>query len=142
MIKTNIIDLGTDISAKVSTRGELIVGRLNFSSAYSAILTVINTGYNLIVPKNDHCFVITDILLAGDNGIGASSSKTILYTANSPTSTTEIDTIITAEIQSKSARDFIGLNLLVPHGVWLNIKCDDNTIYATIMGYYIDNCDI
>jgi hypothetical protein len=140
MIKTNIVDLGNDTSAKVTSRGELVTGKLNFSSAYNANAVVINTGYNLIVPRNGHCFVITDILIFADKSVSVNDATISVYTASSATSTTAIDTILTTQIKASTSRDLTGLNLLVSHGVWVNAKTDDNNVYFTIFGYYVEDC--
>jgi len=142
MIKANLVDLGTDVSAKITGRGELVVGKLAFSSAYSTTATVTNTAFNLLVPQDGNCFVITDILIYADKNVGVNDATISIYTANSPTSTTAISDILTTEIKASTARDITGLNLLVTHGVWVNAKTDDNNVYFTLFGYYIEDCDV
>ena len=142
MIKANLIDLRTDVSAKITGRGELVVGKLDFSSAYSTTATVTNTAFNLLVPQDGNCFVITDILIYADKNVGVNDATISIYTADSPTSTTVISDILTTEIKASTARDITGLNLLVTHGVWVNAKTDDNNVFFTIFGYYIEDCDI
>lgn len=141
MIKAQIADLATNISAKVTSRGELVTGHLSFSKAYNATASVINTGYNAIAPRAGNIFVITDILIYANKDIGVNDASIVIYTANSPTSTTAIESLISAEIKANTARDLTGLNLLVPNGVWVNVKTDDNTVYFTIMGYYVEGSD-
>jgi hypothetical protein len=140
MIKANLVDLGTDVSAKITGRGELVVGKLDFSSAYSTTATVINTGFNLITPQDGNCFVITDILIYADKNVGVNDATISIYTADSPTSTTVISDILTTEIKASNTRDVTGLNLLVTNGVWVNAKTDDNNVYFTLFGYYIKDC--
>jgi len=38
-----------------------------------------------------------------------------------------------------TTRDITGLNLLTSPGVWINIKTNDDIIYVTLMGYYINS---
>jgi hypothetical protein len=141
MIKANIIDLQSDISARVTGRGELVVGSLAFSSASNATATVSNVGYNLVTPRAENCFVITSILIYA-NGVSANGATIDLYTADSPNSTTVQDTLLTTICTDKQARDFIGFNLLVRAGSWVNVKVSDNSVYFTLMGYYIENCEL
>lgn len=141
MIRANLVGLNSDTSAKVTSRGELVVGKLNFSSPYTTTATVINTGYNLVTPRNGNCFVITDILIYADKGVSVNDATISIYTATSPTSTTVVTDILTTQIKASTSRDLTGLNLLVTHGVWVNAKTDDNNIYFTIFGYYIENCE-
>ncbi len=140
MIKVQVVDLSTDVSAKVTSRGELVVGGLSFSSAYSATATVINTGYNLVPPQDGHCFVITDILIYADKSVSVNDATVVIYTANSSTSTTAIDTILETQIKASTARDLTGLKLMVEAGNWINAKTDDNNVYFTLFGYYVENC--
>lgn len=142
MIKANIVDLGSDVSAKVTSRGELVVGHLSFSSAYNANATVINTGYNLVPPQDGNCFIITDIMIFADRNVGVNDATISIYTAQSPTSATAETTILTTQIKASTSRDLTGLNLLVTHGVWVNAKTDDNNVYFTVFGYYIENCEV
>ncbi len=37
----------------------------------------------------------------------------------------------------QTSRDFVGLNLVINEGKWLNIKTDDATIFASVLGYYV-----
>lgn len=140
MIDANIIDgKGRNYKVKVNSRGQLIVGPLDFSSAYSVSAAVINTAYNFVGPKVGKRFVITDILLNANNGVGSAVGATVvIYEATSLTSTTVSKTILSIELVKQTNRDITGLNLISSEGVWINIKTDDNTINATLMGYYID----
>ena len=142
MIKTNIIDLATNVSAKVTSRGELVVGRLAFSSAYNATAAVINTGYNLIVPKAGQCFVITDLLIYANKDVGAGDATISVYTATTVASTAVVRELLGTEIKANTSRDLTGLNLIVEEGYWVNVKTDDNTVFFTMMGYYVDGCDL
>ena len=127
---------GTKNKAKVTTLGQLVVAPLEFSTAYAVEADTINTAFNFVGPVVDQNFIVTDILLYANKGVGAGDASVQLYEADSATSTTSTKTILDIEMLKQTARDMTGLNLKVTTGKWLNIKTDDNTIFATIMGYY------
>ena len=124
--------------AQVTSRGQLVTAPLDFSSAYNATADVINTGYNLVTPQTSKRFVITDILLYANRNVGVNDATVEIYEASSDSSTTVDKSLFLAEMVRQAARDLTGLNLLVTEGKWVNIKTDDDDIFATIMGYYID----
>jgi hypothetical protein len=138
MIKSSIVDgNGTNVEAKVTARGQLVTSPLEYSTAYNVTADAINTGYNLATPINDKQFVITDILLYANKNVGVNDATVVLYEASSLTSTTVDKTIINVEMVKQTRLDLTGLNLIVTAGKWVNIKTDDDDIFATIMGYYI-----
>jgi len=138
-VKTYLIDgRGTKNAACVTSRGELVVGDADYSSAYSAEAAVINTGYNFVGPVMGKQFVITAILLYANKLVGANDAAVQVYEASSATSTVVDKAILTVEMLKNSSRDITGIKLLVSVGKWVNIKTDDNTIFSTILGYYVD----
>lgn len=128
---------GKGTVAHVSSRGQLVVGPLEFSDAYAVEVDTINTAFNFVPPEPNKRFVITDMLLYANKGVGANDASVQVYEATSATSTTVTKAILDIEMLKNSARDITGLNLLITEGRWVNIKTDDNTIFATLMGYYI-----
>lgn len=139
MIEVKVLDAGgSGKQAKVTERGQLVVAPLEFSEVYQQTANVINTAFNLVTPKTGKRFVITDILLYADKNVGVNDASVQIYEATSATSTTVSKSILTLEMLKNSSRDITGLNLITSQGVWLSIKTDDNTIYATLMGYYVD----
>lgn len=138
-VRFNIADAsGLGYGAKVTSRGQLVVSPLDYSTAYNATADVINTAYNLIEPRTGQRFVITAILLYANKNVGAGDATVVLYEATSSSTTTASKTIFTAELPKSATRDLTNLNLIVSEGVWVNIKTDDDDIFATIFGYYID----
>lgn len=129
---------GTGTQAIVTTRGELVVGNVDYSSAYNALADVINTGYNLVPPKTHKEFVITGIALYADKDVGVNDATITVYESDGPTSTTELKVILNLELPEKTYRDLLGLRILVSEGVWVNVKTDDDDIYATVFGYYLE----
>jgi len=138
-VPAEIIDgQGTTARACVTSRGQLVVGPIAFSDAYAVTVNATATAFNFVGPIAGKRFVITDILLYANKGVGAADASVQLYEASSDTSTTEDKTILDIEMLKQTARDLTGLNLIVTAGKWVNIKTDDDTIFATIMGYYVN----
>lgn len=140
MIDVRVLDGGgKGKTAIVTSRGQLVVAPLEFSSAYQVTANVINTAFNFIGPKSGQQFVITDILLYADKNVGATDASVVIYEADASNTTTEYKQVLAMEMVKQTSRDITGLNLIVTEGKWLNIKTNDNSIYATIMGYYVNN---
>jgi hypothetical protein len=128
---------GTGNSACVTERGQLVTAPLAYSEVFTVIAALNNVAFNFVSPLSKHRFVITDILLYANKGVGASDATVDVYEADSATETTISKSILSIEMLKQTSRDITGLNLIVSPGKWINIKTDDNTIFATIMGYYV-----
>lgn len=138
-LKTHIIDAsGTSVGARVTARGVLVVGPLEFSSSTSVTADVINTAYNLVEPQAGKIYIITAILLTSNKNVGAGNATVVLYEADSATSTTSTKDILNIEMVKSTARDLTGISLAVTVGKWVNIKTDDDDIFCTLLGYYAD----
>jgi len=139
-INTTIIDgSGSGKNAKVSSRGQLITSPLEFSIAYTVEVNATATAFNFVPPLSGKQFVITDILLYADKNVGVNDASVQIYEADAINTTTISKTILDIEMVKQTSRDITGLNLIISKGKWLNIKTDDATIFATIMGYYADS---
>lgn len=139
MIKTVLKSTGNGNEAIVTHRGQLVTAPLSFSEAYTATVNATGTAFVIAPAKVNKRFVITDILLDADKNVSANTAGTIdLYEATSSTSTTASKTILSIEMLKNTNRSITGLNLIVTENVWLNIKTSDATIYATILGYYVE----
>lgn len=138
MIDVNIADRATGNSTLITSRGQLVTGALDYSTAYTVEANVINTAFNFVGPIIGKRFVLTDVLLYANKGVGAADATVELYETTSATSTTVERAILTMEMLKQTSRDMTGLNLICTAGRWINIKTDDNTVFATIMGYYVN----
>jgi len=129
---------GTENVARVTERGQLVVSNINFEEAYNAVANVNNQAFNLVTPDSDKQFVITAILLYANKNVGTNDATIEIYEAEDDNDTTVAKSILQVEMPKQTTRDIVGLNLIVTEGRWVNIKTDDNTIYSTIFGYYVD----
>ena len=128
---------GRGHEAAVTYRKQLVVAPLDFSEAYTATAILVDTAFNFVGPKADKQFVITDIMLYANKGVGASDATVEVYEADADNTTTVHKSILLMEMLKQTSRDLTGLNLIITEGKWVNIKTDDNTVFATIMGYYV-----
>lgn len=130
---------GSQYRAKVTELGQIVTAPLAFSKTYYNSLTTINTAFNYMSPKTRQNIVITDIIISGDRNIGANGSLVEIYCATSADTITVEEEILTVPLAKNASLPLTGLNLLIPSGFWVNAKCDDDIVYITIMGYYVDN---
>ena len=138
MIKVHLKDPATGTEATVTKRGQLVTGPLSYSSAYFASASVNDTAAVLVVPRAGERFVMTGILLDADNGVSTNvGAEVIIYEAISATSTTATRTVLSFSMVKNSNRIITDLNLICTEGAWINVKTDDNTVNATMMGYYV-----
>lgn len=140
MIKTSITDgNGTNTQAKVTSRGQLVVSPLDYSTAYNATAGTANTAANLLGPLTSKRFVITSITLYANQNVSNVSDATVdVYEAASSSSTTITKSVLQTNMVRQDRIILTGLNLILTEGVWLNLKTTDDDIYGTVFGYYID----
>ena len=132
-----ITDPHTGVSARVSEFGQLAIAPLAYSEPSFTKLDVINTAFNFIEPKHGHQIVITDIVLTANRSVGANDATIDIYEADSPDSTVIVKAIIELEMIKQSNLALTGLNLLIPKGLWVNAKTDDNDVFVTLMYYRV-----
>lgn len=139
MIETRLKDgHGTRATAKVTSRGQLVVAPLDYSLSYNATAGTANVAANLVTPNTNKRFVVTSIHLYANKNVGANDATVVLFEASSDTTATADKVVFQVEMPKNTARDLTGLNLIITQGKWLNIKTDDDDVFATILGYYVD----
>lgn len=140
-ISTNIEDgAGTSNKAQVTTRGQLVVGAIDYSTAFTVTADATNTAFNFVPPIAGKRFVITDLLLDAGKNVSASTAGTVVIYEAVAIDTATIDkTILSIEMLKNTNRVITGINLIiVSEGRWINIKTTDATVTGTILGYYVD----
>lgn len=130
--------VGGNTEARVTPNGELVVAPLSPNVSRHHDMVLVNTAYNFAPPQTGKKMRIQNILLYANKGVGANDATVVIYTASSVDGLVVIDTVMTIEIPKHGNRDLIGMNLELPEGVFLNATTDDATVYATMMGYYVD----
>lgn len=127
---------GTRKKAIVTKYGQLVTSPISYDEVANATADTAGTAYNLFSPKSGKRFVITTILLTAKKDITGDVVIDV-YESDTFQSTSISKSILQVEMLKNSARDFIGLNLLITAGKWVTIKADDDTVLVTCMGYYI-----
>jgi len=140
MIKVQLVDgQGNGYAAKVNETGQLVSGPLEYSEPYAVTMDSVNTAYVIATPLIRFRFVITGILLDAGKDVSASTAGTIvLYETDAEDSIVETKEILTFEMLKNTSRVITGLNVIVTEGEWLSIRTTDATVYATVLGYYVE----
>ena len=139
----NIKGGNSNITAKVTKFGQLVVAPIQYSTPETVTLNVIDTAFNFITPEQGSLIVITDIIIAADKNVSPTEPAIVeVYTADADDSTTVVSDIILTQIPRSTTVPITGLNLLVGEGVWVNAKTNDDAVTLTIMFYRIPVEDI
>lgn len=138
-IKTSIKDgSGTNVEAKVTSRGQLVTSPLEFSIPESIVLDAVNIPYTLNSPETGKRFVITDLLLNSNKNVGTAGAIITLYEADEFDGTVSTNDIITTNLGRLGKISLTNLNWIISEGRWVVAQTDDDDVYITIAGYYID----
>lgn len=140
MLKGQIQDGGgTGSLAKVSTRGQLIVAPIDYSTAYNATAGTANVASNFLGPQTGKRFVITGITLYANQQVSNTVDATVVvYEAIADNTVTSSKDVLSTNMTRKDRIVLTGINLILTEGVWLNLKTTDDDVYGTVLGYYID----
>lgn len=135
---SNVIieDSSSQITAKVSTRGQLITGPLDFSTPISFNLGNANTAFNFATPVTKKIFIITDIIVSSGSG---ASQVIEIFEADSEISTTVDKQIFELDLSPRTVVNLTGLNWVLGEGMWLNAKSSGTSAMVTIAGYFAIN---
>jgi len=138
VIKSCITDgTGTDVKARVTPYGQLVVAPISYSTSIANSLTVNDAGVTFINPSMGQRVVITDIILTSDKNVGTNGAAVEVYESSGFDDATVTSSILSIEMLKNTSRDLIGLNFLSSGGVWINAKTDDNNIQVTLGYYYV-----
>ena len=130
---------GTSTKAKVTSRGQLVVAPLEFSTSHPVTMDAVDTAFSFAGPVQGQRFVMTGILVdAGRNVSSSTAGTVVVYEATEVDETTVEREILTIEMLKNTNRVITGVNLICSEGRWINIKTTDATITASLLGYYVD----
>jgi hypothetical protein len=138
-IRTKLIGDDNSEPVKVTKRGQVVTGPLDFSTFYLGATATNDVAVNVVGPKTNKCFIITDIILSADRSVGANGAVTDVFENTvGPTDGTVSKQIIQEEIAKQTRMTATGLNIAVSEGAWVNVKSDDVIVRCNIAGYYVD----
>jgi len=139
----NIKDGSSRVTAKVTKFGQLVVAPLQYSEPVLGNLNAIDTAFNFIEPQQNHSIVITDITVSADNSVSnVTPAEVEIYEATEPDTTAITKGIISPRVVRADNFALTGLNLIVPEGLFVNAKTNDDNILVTIMFYRVPAEDV
>lgn len=128
-----------DRAVDITPNGEMVVSAIKPNISVHHKMDTINTAYNFAPIVTGKRMILQNILVYGNKNVGINDATVTIYTADALESTTPIRTVLEFEVPEKQSRDIIGLNLDLGSGVFLNATTDDNDVFLTMMGYYVDD---
>jgi len=139
MVGFQLVDgTGTKAKVKITALGQLVVAPFAYDEAVFKELAADDTAYNFYEPKSGEQFVITVIHAKADRDVSNTVDAVVVVYEATSNSTTTVSKILYQEAMVRGENfSFVGLNILVGEGKWVNAKTTDDDIHMTIMGYYI-----
>ena len=131
-----IVDPYSGVSAKVTEFGQLVTSPIDYSVSSQIVATVDDLPYTLVSPQNGRSIIITTVLLTANRNIGVNDATVTVYAASTATATSG-DDIFQVELAKNGQLVLTGLNLRVNSGLFLNVKSNDSTVYATVLYYRV-----
>ena len=131
-----IVDPHTGVGAKVTEFGQLVTSPIDYSVSSQIVATVADLPYTLINPQNGRSIIITTVLLTANRSIGVNDATVTVYSTSTADATSG-DNIFQMELAKNGQLVLTGLNLRVSSGLFLNVKTNDTTVYATVLYYRV-----
>lgn len=136
--QTAIVGDSNEVRAKVTRYGQLVVAPIAYSTPILVELITPGTVFNFLEPRAGESIVITDIIASANKNVSNTTPADVLiYQSNEANSSEVIEGIVSPQLTGSSNVDYIGLNLLIPEGRWVNATTDDATVLVTIMYYRV-----
>ena len=131
-----IVDPHTGVGAKVTEFGQLVTSPIDYSVSSQIVATVDDLPYNLVGPEHGRSIIVTSIILTANKDVGVNDATVTVYSSSTETSTTGED-VFQIELARNGQLVLSGLNLKVESGLFLNVKTNDTTVYATVLYYRV-----
>jgi hypothetical protein len=132
---------GSKKGASVTERGELVTGRISYSTPYYIKVAIADTAYEVVKGKAGKQFVITDLLLASDKSFASATTgePISIYGAHPSDLDTALDIIFNGELLKNDRLVATGLNLITEEACSVvAFAATDAAVDVTIAGYYVD----
>ena len=124
---------------RVTPYGELVTGKISYSTPSVQLLDTASTGYVFIDPKVNNNIVLTGVYMYGNKNVSATIEADVeLYTSTTGSGTTVEDSLIQVGLL-KQQSIYIPLNTIVDVGVWVMGKTSDDDIKVSLFYYYLEN---
>lgn len=130
---------GTKNKVGVTSRGQLIVAPIEFSSPLFTALDTISTAFNYAEPRAGKQLVITGyIISAGKSVSNTDGAEITIIEADAIDTITATKILLVLNIARSDSQAVTGLNILTTAGKWINASTDDATINLTLLGYFVN----
>ena len=126
-----LVDPLTGVSARVTEFGQLVTSPIDYSVSSQIVAAVDDLPYNLVAPEQGRSIIITSILLTANKNVGVNDATVTLYSSSTADATTGNDILQIGQLT------LTGLNLRIDKGLFLNVKTNDETVYATVFYYRV-----
>lgn len=125
-------------NVRITTAGQLVTGNLAFDLTEFAELAVDNQVYNFYKPRAGLQFVISGIIATANKSVAANAEAFVeIYEGSSISDGTADKALISFVLTQSTVLPMFPLNILVSEGKFVNARTDDNSIFLTVIGYYI-----
>ncbi len=138
MIDAALLDKRTKTYQKITSKGVTVVGPLDFSQFMTAEASVDNVAVELFEPKPNNSVIITAIVLYANKNVGAGDATVELFHGSSSDVNSGIN-ILKQEMLKQTTLVLTGLEILVSAGRWIKVVTDDNSVFANVAGYYVND---
>ena len=122
----------------IDERGNVKVVAEKHSTPIAQDMDLVNTAYNFFLPLSNQQFIITGVVASADKDVGNDGTDIIIYEATSLTTTTVDKVILQLPLPKQTTIYLGGLDFEVTPGRWVNAKMDDDDVFMTIGGFYVD----
>tara|TARA_R100001086_G_scaffold246609_1_gene179133 strand:- start:251 stop:652 length:402 start_codon:yes stop_codon:yes gene_type:complete len=97
-----------------------------------------DTAYNFFRPREGMQFCITALSLRANKDVSdATDAEVIIYETTSDSSVVVAETLLEDALVRFGVYTFTSLHILVNPGVFVSGKTTDATVYANLLGFYI-----
>lgn len=124
-------------NAKVTSRGELVTGPLEFSTAVFKSLTVDDAPVNFFKPRAGERLVITALIIQTDRNVVTTGVTVDIYEASADDSGTIDTQLIQFDMGRQDTIIITGINSIITEGKFINAKASDSNVLITISGYFV-----
>ena len=128
---------GTSRQVKLTNLGELLTRAFDYSTSGFQQLDTANTAFNFVESKGKQFFLLTDVILNGDQFVSVNGANVTIYEADSATTTSILKTIITVNVGRNQTVQLTGLQLDGNAGVFINAQTSSTNVNLTIAGYFV-----
>ena len=124
--------------AVVTKYGQLVVAPVEYGTSSLVSLATTGVAFSLVEPLAGHGIVVTDIIASADKNVSNTTPAGIdIYTSTEIDSLTKTSALVRPQLVRADNIAMIGLNLLVPGGLFINATTTDASVLLTMIYYRI-----